>query len=133
MNPRPCVPFGWMDGDIQAHVGPRIGERFTVDVDIADGVASEMAAHCVQHAMRVAADRVVREQQGKLESVVADLILTKDWVMVIIEQEIRAAAVQYLAGMFQYELEQKMAKDGALDAEARARVMDAFRLDRRVG
>lgn len=126
------VPFGLTDGDVKAHVTPRIGERFTVNVDIADGVAAQLAAECVHRAMRVAAEQVAREQQGRIESIVADLLMTKEWVMGVIEQEVRAVAVQWIAGMFQYELEQKMRTDGTLDAEAQARVMDAFRLDRRV-
>ena len=100
------VPFAWDDPDVRATAGPRVGERFSVHVEVDEGRwrNDRFAAEVLQQAIRTAVQRILHEKYDLLVSVVTKALLDRTAIEAIVHEEVRRVARACAEDMFQAPL-----------------------------
>jgi hypothetical protein len=88
------VPFSDTDAPIRPSC--EVGERWTVNLDIADQVLPDMAAHAIDHALRGLAYDI----HGRVLSSVYKVLDDHVWARSVVEDEIRGVARRYAESIF---------------------------------
>ena len=109
---RTRVPFSRNDPSVIVTAGPRVGERFSVNVDIDEGCWRDelFAAEVLKEAIHYAITAILREKQPELQSLIMKWIMDASFVKSIVEQELRQAAREMVLSLWSDE-EKKNLRD----------------------